>query len=194
VYMAIIAKKPIIRMESYNGVITEYFTTSHSEPLVIVPRMGLAYLKGCDGYHTRFLFQVDFQESLENIISKGGDFVMSLTEVGSVVLSFTNAFGSLCACISPWKHAWGEWWGSLVKMQKRLKYIMWKRHRYRVKNMKTFLESDMAKLLSLDIIANITTAYFQHSTNSPSKKGQKMQTIRTMETEHFKLQKSLVSS
>ena len=146
------------------GIITEYYTIAHSTPLVFVPNMGLVYLKGgISGYQVSSRFLEHAMIDLDHIIENGGDFeVMNLHSRQSdmrICVSSGNGFSILSTTSED--VIWTKWWTSFVKIQRRLNYVLWKRHGPSLKLITAFKKTDRAKLIPSEIMSDIIRAYFE---------------------------------
>ena len=144
--------------------IEEYYTASHHTPLVIVPIMGLLYFKGeSRGYHIRSRFLEQIVLILDDATTKGEDLRVAYPPFpGNELLLSTSSPTGFCISTFPvWEMDWTKWWKSLIKIQKRLKYVLWKKHRPPLELIKAFQGTDRAKTIPSDIASQIIHAYFE---------------------------------
>jgi hypothetical protein len=173
----------------FKSTITEYYTASHAVPMVIVPKMGLFYLKGdTQGYHFRALFSNYLPTTLEKFIANNGDFSMSRMEAGGWMIKFFNARRLLIITVAYWEEPWNEWWSSFLKIQRMLNYVLRRRHAPSLKTIKAFQESDRANVLPSEIILHITKCYFEHQSHQKCSQKSKIP-VRTVEANSFKMQR-----
>ena len=99
----------------------------------------------------------------------------------------------MCRFVVNFVVGWGGWWKSFIKIQRRLKYILWKRHGPSLALIKSFQESDRAKTVPFDIMAHITHAYFGPSRLTRANDGGRVR-VQIVETYSFKKLKSDVQT
>jgi hypothetical protein len=144
--------------------IIEYYTASHPMPLVFVTNMALIYFKdGSKGYQVSSRFFEYAMIDLDDIIEKGGDFeVMNLhSQQGDMRICVSNGNGFSILSTTSEDVIWTKWWTSFVEIQRRLNYVLWKRHGPSLKLITAFKETDRAKLIPSEIMSDIIRAYFE---------------------------------
>ncbi len=173
------------------GIITEYYTIAHSTPLVFVPNMGLVYLKGgISGYQVSSRFLEHAMIDLDHIIENGGDFeVMNLHSRQSdmrICVSSGNGFSILSTTSED--VIWTKWWTSLIKIQVRLHWVLWRRHRpASLKLIKAFKETDRARMIPPEIMSHIIHVYFQPPSRPLRTNNASGLSIRKMQTSSYKI-------
>jgi hypothetical protein len=171
--------------------ITEYYTASHSTPLVLVQNMGLIYIKGeTRGYHVVSRFFEQIVLVLDDAIQKGGDFEVIIMPFpfDAMLLPIKNAGGFCVSAITVWEMGWTKWWESFIKIQRRLHYVLWSRHGPSLKLIKAFQETDRAETIPSEIISKIVHAYFEPPPRSMCTQNDLRVPIRIVETNSFKIQ------
>ena len=168
--------------------IIEYYTASHPMPLVFVADMALIYFKGeSKGYQIRSRFLEHIAFDLDHIIEKGGDFKVINSQQNDMRICVTNASGVSVIGITSRDVIWTKWWTSFIKIQKRLNYVLWKRHGPRLRLIAAFKKTDRAKLIPSEIMSVIIHAYFEPPSR-PRKctKNGHTTPIRIVQTNSFK--------
>jgi hypothetical protein len=173
--------------------ITEYHTACHPVPLVFVPNMGLIYFKGeSKGHQVHSGFFKHTVHTLDYMLKKGGDFEvvpLPLPQNG-IYIRLKNASGSVACSVTVWEVEWTGWWKSFVKMQRRLKYVLWSHHRPSLKLIRAFQETDRAETIPSEIMSKIIYAYFEPVTMTmvtECDNGHRVP-VRIIETNSFKSQ------
>jgi hypothetical protein len=172
--------------------ITEYHTACHPVPLVFVPNMGLIYFKGeSKGHQVHSGFFNHTVHTLDYMLKKGGDFEvvpLPLPQNG-IYIRLKNASGSVACSVTVWEMEWTEWWESFIKMQRRLKYVLWSHHGPSLKLIRAFQETDRAETIPSEIMSKIIHAYFAPQSSRIWPKHGHRVPVRIVEANSFKIQK-----
>jgi hypothetical protein len=175
--------------------IIEYYTASHPMPLVFMANMSLIYFKdGSKGFQVNSRFLEHIAIDLDHIIEKGGDFKLH-SQRNDMRICVTDASGVSVIGITSRDVIWTKWWTSFVKIQRRLNYVLWKRHGPSLKLITTFKKTDRAKLIPSEIMSYIILAYFEPPSR-PKKctKNGHITPIRIVQTNSFNKQKLNLSA
>jgi hypothetical protein len=146
----------------------EYRTASHVMPLVIVPSMGIIYLKyDTCGYQMASHFLKYINVQINMIIADGG--CVCFNEVREndetrMILRLVNSNGYGYGSISASRYEWDEMINALLGVQRFMRSALWRTRKpsHHLKNVKAFLATDMGESLPMDIISKIIMAYFEH--------------------------------
>ena len=146
----------------------EYRTESHATPLVILPSMGIIYIKDdTRGYQMTSQFLKNINVQIDMIIAGGGSVCFKPYGHGErrMVLQLLNSGGHSYASISPCVWEWGEMRHSLLKIQRFMRSALWRTRKpsHHLKKVKAFMVTDMAERLHVDIISKIIMACFEPS-------------------------------
>ena len=149
----------------------EYRTESHATPLVILPSMGIIYIKDdTRGYQMTSQFLKNINVQIDMIIAGGGSVCFKPYSQGEhrMVLLLLNSRGHSYASISPCVWEWDEMCDALLKIQRLVRSALWRIRKpsHHLKNVKAFLATDMGETLPMDIISKIIMAYFEHTPTS----------------------------
>jgi len=164
--------------------ITEYHTANHDSAAVVLPNLGIMYMKEKglaekrnygggggdknDDYYVLSNFKKCAHMTLDALCALGGDFSMSIVPPsGITTLRISTSFsGRFEFAIFEWEFSRKAFWISLLKIQRNLKVMLYARRasrsKFQVSLVKSFFQqSDWAHKLPNDIAALIIRAYFQ---------------------------------
>jgi hypothetical protein len=143
----------------------EYQTALHAQPLVLIPKMGIIYLKDdTRGYQmtSQFLKNIDVQMDL--IIADGGSvcFKPFHTYGRRMVLWLLNSEGYSYASVSGGEAEWDDMCKALLRVQRFTRSVLWRTRMpaHHLQNVKAFQATDMAGSLPVDVVSKIIIAYF----------------------------------
>jgi len=147
----------------------EYYSTLNQTPFVILPSLGIIYLKeanatfaGAKGCHIHPRMANQLQSELHSHILEGHD--VSLQIFNDVFMfRVVDGTGDLVEGFSPFVKPWDYFKETTVKIQRFLKAKLWqiRKPTHHLKHIKAFQGSNMAKLLPTEIFSKIAEFYFQ---------------------------------
>ena len=147
----------------------EYTMALHAKPLVIIPGMGIIYLKDdTRGYQMASQLLIHINVQINMTIAGGGSvYFNSFRENNEtrMILRLVNINGYSYGSISAPRCEWDEMRHSLLKIQCFMRSALWRIQKpsHHLKNVKAFLATDMGERLPMDIISKIIIAYFEHT-------------------------------
>jgi hypothetical protein len=148
----------------------EYCSALNQTPFVILPSLGIIYLKGANatladtkGCHIHPRMANELKSELHSHILEGYD--VSLRIIGDV---FTfrvvdGDTGDLVVGFSPFVKPWDYFKETTVKIQRFMKAMLWRIRKptHHLKHIKAFQGSDTAKRLPTEIFSKVAEFYFQ---------------------------------
>ena len=147
----------------------EYCSPLNPTPFVILPSLGIIYLKGANatladtkGCHIHPRMANQLQSELYSHILEGND--VSLQIFNDVFMfRVVDDTGDLVEGFSPFVKPWDYFKETTVKIQRFLKARLWRIRKptHHLKHIKAFQGSDMAKLLPTEIFSKVAEYYFR---------------------------------
>jgi hypothetical protein len=143
----------------------EYRTESHATPLVILPSMGIIYLKDdTRGYQMTSQFLKNINVQMDLVVACGGSVLFKPYSQGEsrMVLWLLNSGGHSYASISAAEDEWDDMCDALLKIQRFVRAVLWRTRKpsHNLKKVKAFLATDTAESIPVEILSKIVTACF----------------------------------
>ena len=153
----------------------EYCSALNPTPFVILPSLGIIYLKeanatftGAKGCQIHPKMANQLQSELQSHILEGHD--VSLRITGDVyTFRVLDDTGDLVEGLSPFVKPCDYFKETTVQIQKFMKARLWQiKKPTHLKHIKAFQGSDMAKLLPTEIFSQVAEFYFQPQIHTPA--------------------------
>ena len=144
----------------------EYRTESHATPLVILPSMGIIYLKDdTRGYQMTSQFLKNINVQMDLVVACGGSVLFKPyreKDETRMMLWLVNSKGYSYASISAPKCEWDDMCDALLKIQRFMRSALWRTRRpsHNLKKVKAFLAADTAESIPVEILSKIVAACF----------------------------------
>lgn len=147
----------------------EYCTTLNQTPFVILPSLGIIYLKEANatladtkGCHIHPRMANQLKSELQSHILEGHDVSLRITGDVYTFRVVDGDTGDLVEGLAPFVKPWDYFKKTTVKIQRFMKARLWRiRKPTHLKHIKAFQGSDMAKRLPTEIISKVAEFYFQ---------------------------------
>jgi hypothetical protein len=147
----------------------EYCSPLNQAPFVILPSLGIIYLKGANatfagtkGCHIHPKMANELQSELHSHILEGYDVSLRIIDNVFTFRVVDGDTGDLVVGFSPFVKPWDYFKETTVKIQRFMKARLWRiKKPTHLKHIKAFQGSDMAKRLPIEIFSKVAEFYFQ---------------------------------
>ena len=166
-----------------NSAITEYRTGMHAHPMMVLPKMAIAYVKVSGDYHLLTNFRRYTHLVLDMEILMRGDFSLQTLENGSARLRIVNAAGMLKLGVFEWEFSRKIFLGALVKIQRNVRQVLFRKcKRLDLEPIKAFKQSRLALKLPPELFLHVAEFYFnmnggRRESKNPAASRQKHQIV-----------------